>query len=77
MSPGVDAATDTIHNPLAGDDDTARAAAYAAALDELAEQHRALADRIDPVLDPSTRRVVDVVDADRRALAERLTAIGH
>jgi hypothetical protein len=59
------------------DDGSARpdAGAYRAELTATRSQLDALRARVDPELDPSTRRVVDLVDADLADLLARLDAL--
>ncbi len=55
-------------------DDTDRWTAYATALGVMISELAALRDAVDPDLDPSTARVVDLVLTDARALAADVTA---
>lgn len=55
----------------AADTDADRWAAYAAAMGVLLVDLAAMRARVDPELDPATARVIDLVAADARDLAER------
>jgi hypothetical protein len=74
--------TPTEHAPFgaaesegAADSDEARRDRYRAELSSLEEQLRSLRARIDPSLDPSTTRTIDLVGRDVVELAERLDAL--
>ena len=57
------------------DDDNTRRERYRAALSSLEDQLRALRARIDPSLDPSTARTIDLVGRDVVEIAERLDTL--
>jgi hypothetical protein len=58
---------------VAGDD--TRRERYRAELSSLEDQLRSLRSRIDPALDPSTARTIDLVGRDVVEIAERLDAL--
>jgi hypothetical protein len=60
-------------SPMDGDD--MRRERYRAELSSLENQLRSLRARIDPVLDPSTARTIDLVGRDVVEIAERLDAL--
>lgn len=62
-------------SPPAALDDADRLASYRTALGDLLAAVEALTGRIEPQLDPSTARVIDLVTADLMALAERATGL--
>jgi hypothetical protein len=55
--------------------DDMRRERYRAELSSLENQLRSLRARIDPVLDPSTARTIDLVGRDVVEIAERLDAL--
>ena len=57
------------------DDDNTRRERYRTALSSLEDQLRALRARIDPSLDPSTARTIDLVGRDVVEIAERLDTL--
>jgi hypothetical protein len=59
--------------PVDGDD--TRREHYRAELSSLEDQLRSLRSRIDPALDPSTARTIDLVGRDVVEIAERLDAL--
>jgi hypothetical protein len=60
-------------SPVDGDD--TRRERYRAELSSLEDQLRSLRSRIDPALDPSTARTIDLVGRDVVEIAERLDAL--
>jgi hypothetical protein len=60
-------------SPVDGDD--VRRDRYRAELSSLEEQLRSLRARIDPALDPSTARTIDLIGRDVVEIAERLDAL--
>jgi hypothetical protein len=61
--------------PSTVDDDNTRRERYRAELSSLEDQLRSLRSRIDPALDPSTARTIDLVGRDVVEIAERLDAL--
>jgi hypothetical protein len=51
---------------------TERAGAYRAVVDALVDELGSVRDRIDPLLDPSTRRVIDLVTTDLESIRAQL-----
>jgi hypothetical protein len=62
-----------VPDPTSGDDD--RRGTYRAALAQLDEDLRPLRARVDPTLDPSTARTIDLVGRDVVELAARLESL--
>ncbi len=70
--PAVDLDGPTAGAPAALIPATERIPLYTAALDEFVDELRSIGARVDPVLDPSTVRTVDLVTADLLDLRTRL-----
>jgi hypothetical protein len=73
--PVADIATSEVAT-LVDPDTGERAAAYADAVSLVEAMTRAIDGRIDPVLDPATRRVAELTLADLDALGRRVASIG-
>ena len=73
--PTAHATTPPSAAPATVDDDDTRRERYRAELSSLEDQLRSLRSRIDPALDPSTARTIDLVGRDVVEIAERLDAL--